>query len=559
MGQLRKVFCSDIFVITALSVAIFTLAIEYNFFEHFYHFASINQELKLGELATILVVLSFAFVLFGARRWFEARHAYSQLGQALAEKEEALETARKIARRDALTDLLNRKGCQEAVVSSLARASRSNSKIAIMLIDVDRFKDINDEYGHKEGDFLLQQIGERFSKLIRKTDYIARIGGDEFAIILNDLSDYSGAGKVARKVLDSLETPFSLNSNPSLIVSCSIGISVAPQDSNEVSQLLHDADLAMYQAKASGRRGYQFYTSVLQAEVIRKLTLERELRAAVKNGELEPWFQPQYELDSLDLIGFEALVRWRHPVQGLLPPGEFISMAEESKLIIGIGEVVLDKSCAHLKKMQKLASKPLKMSINLSPVQLENPDLITAIRKSIRRHKVNPRNLILEITENILLSNTKEVLDRLAEIKALGIQVALDDFGTGYSAIAYLQQFQFDQIKIDRSFIKGAHEDGKDIRLVKLMLGIASHMGMDTVAEGIENPAQLDALRGLDCPLGQGYLFSKPVDAQEAEELVLRDEARKQGNAKSEGYIEPEYVGTVVSNRKPDNQVATTL
>ncbi|CAM3711347.1 putative bifunctional diguanylate cyclase/phosphodiesterase [Parendozoicomonas haliclonae] len=523
MKRLYNFFDYDVAVIAVLSIVVVFLATEFELFDQFYQYSKNNPHLRLDELAALLIILSLVFIFIGVRKWFDAKKAYMQLEEALEEREDALEKARELARCDEVTGLLNRKGCLEYLHDSLVRASRSDCKTALMLVDIDRFKVINDHYGHKEGDKLLTQFGQRMQSLLRQTDYVARTGGDQFAVILNHLADYSGAARVARKILDSLDAPFDVREE-STNLTCSIGISVSPQDSSECSQLMHDADLAMYQAKASGRSTYKFYTSVLQAEVVGKLALEKELREAIKNEELEPWFQPQYELKTLKLIGFEALVRWNHPTRGVLPPGKFIDLAEETGLIINIGEIVLEKACAHLKTMQKMSSQSLKMSINLSPRQLESDNLVPFIKRIVTKNCIDPRNVVLEITENLLLQKTREVLDTLAQLKSMGIRIALDDFGTGYSAIAYLQQFHFDQIKIDRSFIQHAHENGKDIRLVKLMLGIATHLGMDIVAEGIEVNEQLSALRDLDCPLGQGYLFSKPVIFSDAEKLILKNE-----------------------------------
>ena len=523
MKRLYSLFDYDVAVIAIfVAVAIFLTA-ELVLFEHFYRFSGANPHLRLGELAILMTMLSMVFIFLGIRKCLKARKAYAQLERALQEREDALEKAREQARFDEVTGLLNRKGCLEFLHESLVRSRSSGGKIAVLLVDVDRFKVVNDHYGHREGDKLLSFFGQRLQGLIRQTDYIGRSGGDQFAIILNHLNDYSDAARVARKIIDGLADPFLID-DENVHMTCSIGIAFSPQDSSECSQLLHDAGLAMYQAKASGRSLYRFYTSVLQAEVVGRLALEKGLREAIRNEEFEPWFQPQYELKSLNLIGFEALARWNHPTRGVLAPGQFIDLAEETGLIIQIGELVLEKACAHLQAMQKLSGQPLKMSVNLSPRQLESAELVPFVRNILGKYCIDPGNLVLEITENLLLQKTGEVLETLAELKSLGIHIALDDFGTGYSAIAYLQQFHFDQIKIDRSFIRHVHKNGKDIRLVKLMLGIATHLGMDIVAEGIEVNEQLSALRDLECPLGQGYLFSKPVKYGEAEQLILKNE-----------------------------------
>ncbi len=519
MVWLRKLFNGDALILIMVIVIAYLLAVDFNSFEQLYLFSSRHEQLRLDEVVMFLFVTLWVLLVYGIKRWVDQEKAQQELDQTNESLKKALEEIEQIAVYDTLTGLLNRRGFSESLVDSLARARREKGKTAVLLVDIDRFKDVNDALGRKAGDVLLKEIATRFKGYIRQTDYIARLGADEFAIILNHLADYADASTVAQKILDSFKTPLEAPTNDQ-VMSCSIGISVAPQDETDPSELLQYADLAMYQAKASGGNRYNFYTKVLQAEVLNNLNMERDLRRAIQCDELEPYFQPQYELSGVKLIGFEALVRWKHPTRGILPPNEFISLAEKTRLIVDVGYIVFDRACAQLEQMQRETDEPLTMSINMSPKQLEDPELVDKLIAMTTSYNVDPRNILLEITENLLMNNTAKTLDTLAAIKELGIQIALDDFGTGYSSISYLKQFPFDQIKIDRQFITNAHKNETDIRLVKLIVGMAETLGLQAVAEGIDNEEQLARLQELECNLGQGYLFSKPVTGWEAMKLV---------------------------------------
>ncbi|MCL6270462.1 bifunctional diguanylate cyclase/phosphodiesterase [Sansalvadorimonas sp. 2012CJ34-2] len=519
MDWFRKLLNGDGLVLMMVVTIGYLLSVEFNAFEQFYLFASSHKELSLDKLLTFLFIVLWVLLLYGVKRWVDLAKGQDELNETNAKLQKTLEDVEEIAVHDMLTGLLNRRGFTEALQDSIARARREKGKTAVLLVDVDRFKVINDSLGRNAGDTLLKEVAERFKNQIRQTDYIARLGADEFAIILNHIADYADSSKVAQNILDTFKTPLDSPTNDQ-VMTCSIGISVAPQDETDPSELLQYADLAMYQAKAGGGNRYNFYTKVLQAEVLNSLNMERDLRRAIQCDELEPYFQPQYDLAKMELIGFEALVRWKHPTRGLLPPVEFIDLAEKTHMIVEIGYVVFERACAQLEQMQQHTKSSLAMSINMSPRQLEDEDLIEKLTSIMDRYNTNPGNLLLEITENVVMSKTAKTLEVLNSIKALGIQIALDDFGTGYSSISYLQEFPFDQIKIDRQFIVNSHQNETDVRLVKLIVGMAETLGLEAVAEGIDNIEQLSKLQELDCSLGQGYLFSKPVTGWEAMKLV---------------------------------------
>ena len=519
MDWIRKLLNGDSLILLMVVTIGYLLAVEFNSFEQFYTFTSAHKELSLDKIVTFLFIVLWVFLIYGIKRWVDLAKGQGALDEENAKLQKSLEDVQEIAVHDMLTGLLNRRGFTEALQDSIARARREKGKTAVLLIDIDRFKFINDSLGRNAGDALLKEIGQRFKNQIRQTDYIARLGADEFAIILNHIADYADSSKVAQNLLDTFKTPLESPTNDQ-VMSCSIGVSVAPQDETDPAELLQYADLAMYQAKASGGGRYNFYTKVLQAEVLNSLNMERDLRRAIQCDELEPYFQPQYDLAKVELIGFEALVRWKHPTRGLLPPAEFIDLAEKTCMIVEIGYIVFDRACAQLEQMQEHTSSKLCMSINMSPRQLEDEELIEKLTSIMARYNINPGHLLLEITENVVMAKTVKTLEVLNAIKALGIQIALDDFGTGYSSISYLQEFPFDQIKIDRKFIMNSHNNETDIRLVKLIVGMAETLGLVAVAEGIDNLEQLAQLQHLDCNLGQGYLFSKPVTGWEAMKLV---------------------------------------
>ena len=426
---------------------------------------------------------------------------------------------------DSLTQLPNRALLLDRLDRSLRRARRDNgSSVAVLFIDLDRFKLVNDSLGHTAGDALLAAVGARIVSCVRDVDTAARLGGDEFAILIEDTAGKIDAEPVVDRVLDALSTPFEVAGH-TVSIGATIGVAISHRGREEASELLRNADLAMYQAKAAGGRGRAVFEPSMHDEVVHRLSLESDLDRAIANDEFVLHYQPVISLESQELKGVEALVRWAHPTKGLLPPGAFIPLAEETGQIIQIGRWVMREAIRKAAQWQYLrpAGSPLSVSFNVSAVQLQRPDLVTELREAIGVSGVDPRCLVVELTESILMLDTEKTSSRLRELKRLGVRLAIDDFGTGYSSLGYLRRFPFDVLKVDRSFVEeiGPNEDAP--ALAAAVVEIARTLRLETVAEGIENQVQLSALREMKCDHGQGFLFSKAVTEAEIELLLTQE------------------------------------
>ncbi|MFT4184208.1 MAG: EAL domain-containing protein [Rhizobium sp.] len=421
-----------------------------------------------------------------------------------------------LAMHDSLTGLPNRAYFSDIIVRKVATAT-ADRPIALLYIDVDHFKHINDSKGHAAGDMLLCQVAQRLLRLAEKNDLVARLGGDEFALVLN-MTDAGRARRFADLLLMSLAAPFDLDGVREH-VTCSIGIALAPDHSNDADVLMRDADLALYAAKGSGRSTYRFYQTDMRLEAERRHQLTVELREALQNSEFELHYQPIIRLDNDGLSGFEALIRWRHPVRGLIAPAEFIAVAEETGMIVPIGEWVLREAC------RTAAQWPthLKIAINLSVCQFRHASLLASVVSVLDETGLRPERLEIEITESVLLSEVEQSLQLLRALKELGIRIAIDDFGTGYSSLSYLRSFAFDKIKLDRSFVAGIETDPGNLAIVRAVVGIASGFNAVTLAEGIETEEQLDKLRVEGYGEVQGFLLGRPMPRQEAEVLIARE------------------------------------
>jgi diguanylate cyclase (GGDEF)-like protein len=467
-----------------------------------------KSSLILGG-GTLLSFLLFGFLYSFTTQHENVKDRASQLTQDLQQSEERF---RHLAYHDSLTGLPNRALLNDHGVRALGRARRGRNHVAILFIDLDRFKTINDSLGHSVGDALLQEVAQRIRRTVREFDTVARMGGDEFVVLLTDLADPAAAGGVAQHILESLAKVTIIEGHP-LHVTPSIGLSLFPDDGSDFDELLKYADAAMYRAKENGRNGYQFFTSEINALAHGRLTVETGLRRALENHEFELHYQPQIAIDGGALIGAEVLLRWRHPQRGLIMPDEFIPIAEDTGLIVPIGEWVLRTACAQFSEWQRRGLPPFRLAINLSARQLRQKNLPSIIRDILATHSINPADLELEITETSLMQNTDGAAVALQELKSLGVKLSLDDFGTGYSSLSYLRRFPIDTLKIDRSFVRDISTDPGDAVLVRAIIDLAHSLGMSTVAEGVETSEQLYFLRSNDCNFAQGYFIGKPLIA----------------------------------------------
>ncbi|MGA7984702.1 MAG: EAL domain-containing protein [Burkholderiales bacterium] len=426
---------------------------------------------------------------------------------------------------DALTGLPNRTLFRDRLSHAIAEMRRRKKALAVLFIDLDRFKVVNDTYGHLKGDHLLQQTASRLRKCLRETDTLSRIGGDEFVALIPDLEGRQDAEAIARKILYELAEPFSLGSEP-FRTSVSIGVAVYPGDGPNEEELIRNADLAMYQAKRKGRNGIVFFSLDLSAHHADRLQFEHDLRGAVKRHEFETYFQPIHNVRTGDVERFEALLRWRHPSHGLLLPGRFIGIAEDSGQIRELGEVVLDAACSHLAKWRSSGACELGVSVNLSARDFDHDDLVERVMGVTRRHGLPPDALELEITESLLIEDMDEVSKRASRLRAEGVRIAIDDFGTRYSSLGYLHTLPISAIKIDQSFVRDLGLRNTSSSIVSAMIGIARGLRLDLVAEGVERTEHLECLQGMGCDVMQGYLFSRPMPGEEVSDYLLSARVR---------------------------------
>jgi diguanylate cyclase (GGDEF)-like protein len=416
-----------------------------------------------------------------------------------------------MARHDALTGLANRTLFLEKVAEALARMRRQGDTFAVLMLDLDRFKTVNDSFGHPAGDTLLKEIALRLRTATREVDCVARFGGDEFAVLqAAALNQKDGVIALSERILTAVTEPYELDGHK-VVLETSIGIALAPQNGDDADELIKRADLALYRAKAEGRNRYCFFDAAMEAQARDRRELEDDMRRAIACGEFELHYQPIVDIVRRQCRGAEALVRWRHPQRGLIAPNQFIPLAEESGLIVPLGEWILRKACADAVKWPP----HLTVGVNLSPAQFKHGDLLAVLKSVLHDTGLAPHRLVLEITETVLLENNAKNLALLREIRKVGGAIALDDFGTGYSSMTYLQMFPFDRIKIDQSFIQNLTHHAADAAIVCAIVGLGRSLDIPTVAEGVETLDQLVALRAAGCTLAQGYLFARPLPMAE--------------------------------------------
>ncbi len=428
----------------------------------------------------------------------------------ITERKTAQEQVHYLAYYDALTGLANRTLLQDRMQKALAAAKRRGERVALLFLDLDRFKIINDSLGHSFGDLLLQQVAERLKKWARAQDTVARIGGDEFLIALTAVKEVTDVAIAAERVMDAMTAEFVIQDRH-FHVNCSIGMSIYPDHGADSETLIKNADAAMYTAKENGRNGYRFFSEDMNAQVMERMTLEHGLRAALEKKELFLMYQPQVEIATGRLIGLEALIRWKHPSLGLVAPDRFIRVAEHSGLIVPIGEWVLRTACATAKSWQEQGLPAVPVAVNVSAIQFRQEGFQEAVKRVLRDTELAAEYLELELTESVLLSNVDVTQSVLRSLQCMGVKLAIDDFGTGYSSLAYLKQFPVGKLKIDRSFVRNIPGNSDDAAIASAIIGMARSLNLRVIAEGVENEAQLLFLSTHGCDEVQGYYYSQPL------------------------------------------------
>lgn len=415
-----------------------------------------------------------------------------------------------MARIDILTGLPNRSVFQEVLAKAVAQSKRSGHLVAMTLLDLDHFKQVNDTMGHPAGDQLLKKAADRLSSVVRETDTLVRLGGDEFAVIAANLNDAQGAGILAQKLVDKLSAPFKIDGQE-LFVSTSIGIALAPIDGSDCDELLKNADLALYKAKTDGRGRFHFFDAKMNSIAQEQRRLEAKIRRALANGEFELYYQPKLDISTGEVLGTECLIRWNQPETGMIPPIIFIPVAEKHQLIVEIGDWVLQEACRQNVVWQQAGIPPLNCSVNVSPLQLKNSRLIESIDTALETTGFNPTCLEIEITESSILDNVDGVSALLELLRERGVSVSIDDFGTGYSSLMHLKQLPVDKLKIDRSFVSNIMTNKDDAEITSAIVSLSNKLGLETIAEGVETKSQLDFLRREGCNQAQGYYLSRPL------------------------------------------------
>jgi diguanylate cyclase (GGDEF)-like protein len=418
-----------------------------------------------------------------------------------------------------LTGLPNRALLLDRLEQALLQRATREEPVAVLLLDLDNFKVINDSLGHQVGDRLLVEVSQLLTTCVRPGDTVARLGGDEFVVLLPAVHSVDEAQHVAERIARDFQEPFTL-AGRQVVVSTSVGVVVSQSHTDRPEELLRSADVALYRAKDAGRARHAVFSLDMEQSAMQRLELESELRRALQNGELEPHYQPLVALESGKIVGWEALARWQHPERGMISPGAFIPIAEETGIIVPLGRWILECACRQARRwLEVIDGDSLSMSVNVAARQFQDPDLIHDIASILEQTGLPPSSLKLEITESAVMEDADAAERTLRSLKELGVQVAIDDFGTGYSSLAYLKRFPVDTLKIDRSFVDGLGQDAQDTAIVRSIIALAKALDMSVTAEGIETPSQRAQLELLGCDIGQGYLFGRPASWAQAEQL----------------------------------------
>lgn len=446
--------------------------------------------------------------------FLEQEKHYTVLFRNVSEQYEAEKLIRHMAWHDSLTGLANRNLLSERLEEALKMAHRTGKKVAVMILDLDKFKPVNDLHGHASGDKLLKVVADRLQKCARDIDTVARLGGDEFAIVFTNIEDENNIITIADRIINSIQQPTDIDGNI-LQIGTSIGMSFFPQDADSPVELIRMADVALYQAKEDGRRVYRLYDQQMDAETKAQKQIEMDLNKALENNELLLHYQPQFDAETLKLVGTEALIRWKHPEKGMISPYEFIPIAELCGLMIPIGQWVLNTACIAAKRWQDMGLPKIRVCVNISARQFHADNFVDTIVHAIKVSNLNPKWLELEITEGMVIKNADSVVKKLEGLKALGVYLSIDDFGTGYSSLAYLKRFPVNKLKIDQSFIRNIHEDHDDAAITDAVIRLGHSLGLTVVAEGVETEEHVEILRGKECDVFQGYHFCRPIGHDE--------------------------------------------
>jgi diguanylate cyclase (GGDEF)-like protein/PAS domain S-box-containing protein len=478
----------------------------------------------------------------GAVRWYSVSGepvfdaagdfaGYRGVGRDISDRKRAEHELERLAHYDKLTGLPNRAMLQDRLAQALLRAQRSETLVAVLFLDLDRFKEVNDSLGHAVGDALLHEVAKRIGSCLRSTDTVARLGGDEFTVLLEGVRRVEEIERVAGKILATVARPLRIGAHE-LAVSTSIGATVYPLDDQDQDTLLKNADMAMYQAKQEGRNNVQFFSPEMGTHSERRMDLTTGLRHAVERGELSAHYQPLVEVKSGRLVGLEALLRWDNPDFGRVSPAQFIPIAEDTGLIVPIGEWMLRAVCRQMRAWRRAGCAPGYVAVNLSPRQFRQQDVVQLVYRVLREYSMPPDSLELEITESTVMQRTEEAIMKMRRLRHLGVRMAIDDFGTGYSSLAYLQRFPVHTLKIDQSFVRDIRSDKDQAAIVTTVIGLARSLKLTALAEGVETREQLEFLRGEGCELYQGYLYSRPLPAAEIEPLLRQHAARSRPAAR---------------------------
>lgn len=423
---------------------------------------------------------------------------------------------------DQLTGLPNKALFEEQLSKSLKKAKKAEQKIALLFLDLDHFKTVNDTIGHIFGDLLLKNVAKLLKKYVDEYDMIARLGGDEFVIIMKDVENKEKINNMVKKIVKAFQNPWMIDDRE-FYITVSIGVTIFPDDGEDTYSLLKNADAAMHHIKENGKNNYHFYTSTMNQRMLETLELGNDLRHAIERDEFLLYYQPKIDISNRKVTGVEALIRWKHPHKGLVPPNHFIPLAEEMGLIIQVGDWVIKTACKQIALWSLQGYKDIRVAVNLSVMQLQQPDFVDRVKEILEETGIEPKYLELEITENIIMSEFKFTNKRLYDLRKLGIHIALDDFGKGYSSLNYLKQLEIDVLKIDKTFIDDILKNQNEQAIVKAVVDMAHSMKLDVVAEGVETWDQFEYLKKLYCDKVQGYLFSKPLSAMEFEEYIQKD------------------------------------
>ncbi|QOP44948.1 EAL domain-containing protein [Sulfurimonas paralvinellae] len=421
---------------------------------------------------------------------------------------------------DSLTKLPNRALFNDRLHQTIYTSQRNNKKFALLFIDLDEFKNVNDTFGHEYGDRLLQKVAVRLKSILRQTDTLARLGGDEFVVIMNDLTDYHAASVLAQKMLDILKIPVEIE-HEEIFISCSIGISLYPKDATEAQELIKHADIAMYRAKHNGRNAYEFYVESMTQEILARLDMQSKLRIALEDRDFVVHYQPQYNMKNDTLIGFEALVRWQDKEKGLIFPGDFIPYAEEFGMVVGINRQVMEMAMIQAAKWHQAGVYFRRISVNISIEQVEDDNFVIFVKKLLLKTECRAEWFIFELVESQVMKNTETAIIVLQDLSDLGIEIAVDDFGTGYSSLAYLKHLPINELKIDRSFIMDTPQNSDDASIVKAIIAVGKNLNLDLIAEGVETEEQKEFLLSSGCERVQGYLYGRPMSSDDIDKKIF--------------------------------------